>query len=156
MAARKNKLPVVLTEEERDQLESLARRRKTHQALALRAKIVLRCAEGKSHLEISNHLNVSNVTVGKWRKRFLSKRLDGLHDEPRPGQPRKISDALHIRVGNLARLTGSRFVIQSIEPLVHKTFPPFANGDVTDIQMIRNLQMRLSFCASKHDLGSQR
>ena len=93
MGARKNKLPVVLTEEERDQLESLARRRKTHQALALRAKIVLRCADGKSHLEIADHLNVSNVTVGKWRKRFVNKRLDGLFDEPRPGQPRKISDA---------------------------------------------------------------
>lgn len=93
MGARKNKLPVVLTEEEREYLESLARRRKTHQALALRAKIVLQCAEGKSHLDIADHLNTSNVTVGKWRKRFVARRLDGLYDAPRPGQPRKITDA---------------------------------------------------------------
>ena len=93
MGARKNKLPVVLTVEEREYLESLARRRKTQQALALRAKIVLQCAEGKSHLDIAEHLNTSNVTVGKWRKRFVARRLDGLYDEPRPGQPRKITDA---------------------------------------------------------------
>ena len=59
----------------------------------MRAKIVLQCAEGKSHLDIAEHLNTSNVTVGKWRKRFVARRLDGLYDEPRPGQPRKITDA---------------------------------------------------------------
>jgi hypothetical protein len=65
---------------------------KTAQALALRARIVLRCAEGKTHLLIAEELAVSNVTVGKWRQRFVEKRLEGLQDEPRPGQPRKISD----------------------------------------------------------------
>lgn len=92
MTKRIYKAEVVLTESERSELEKLAQRRKTAQALALRAKIVLQCAQGKSHLAIANMLGVSNVTVGKWRRRFAEKRLDGLMDEPRPGQPRKITD----------------------------------------------------------------
>ena len=93
MTKRIYKAAVVLTDEERVELEALARRRKTAQALAVRSRIVLMCAEGKSHLVIASKLNISNVTVGKWRRRFVENRLGGLHDEPRPGQPRKITDA---------------------------------------------------------------
>ena len=93
MATRSYKATVALTDEERSELEALARRRKMAQALAVRARIVLMCAEGKTHLAIADRLSISNVTVGKWRRRFAEKRLDGLFDEPRPGQPRTITDA---------------------------------------------------------------
>jgi transposase len=63
------------------------------QALALRARIVLACAQGATNTEVSQRLGVTFQTVGKWRRRFVEKRLDGLFDAPRPGQPRKITDA---------------------------------------------------------------
>ena len=81
-----------VSDAERRELESLARRRKTAQALALRARIVLHCAEGLTNIEVSTRLGVARPTVGKWRQRFVSHRLDGLHDEPRPGAPRSITD----------------------------------------------------------------
>ncbi|SCL24745.1 IS630 family transposase [Micromonospora inyonensis] len=85
--------PLELTAEEREALRGLARRPKTAQALAVRARIVLACAEGLSNSEVSRRLGVSLPTVGKWRKRFVADRVDGLRDEPRPGAPRKIGDA---------------------------------------------------------------
>lgn len=84
--------PVMLTTDERATLESWARRRTTAQALALRARIVLQAADGDSNTRIARRERVVNATVGKWRSRFLQKRLDGLLDEPRPGVPRKITD----------------------------------------------------------------
>jgi transposase len=84
--------PVVLTADERTTLGTWARRRTTAQALALRARIVLQAAEGESNTRIARRERVVNATVGKWRSRFLQKRLDGLLDEPRPGVPRKIGD----------------------------------------------------------------
>ncbi|RGC65510.1 Integrase core domain protein [Micromonospora sp. MW-13] len=84
--------PLELTVEEREALQGLARRPKTAQALAVRARIVLACAEGLSNSEVSRRLGVSLPTVGKWRKRFVADRVDGLRDEPRPGAPRKIGD----------------------------------------------------------------
>jgi len=83
-----------LAADEREALQSLARRPKTAQALALRARIVLACAEGLSNSEVSRRLGVSLPTVGKWRKRFVADRVDGLRDEPRPGAPRKITDTV--------------------------------------------------------------
>ena len=73
-------------------MERWARRPTTAQALALRCRIVLACAEGLSNVEVADRLGVSRMTVGKWRSRFVSDRLDGLHDEPRPGGPRSIGD----------------------------------------------------------------
>jgi len=81
-----------LEEHERSELESYLRRRSTSQGLALRATIVLLCAEGMKNGEVAQKLNISMPTVGKWRRRFAERRLDGLHDEPRPGGPRTISD----------------------------------------------------------------
>ena len=85
-------VPVVLSGEERETLERWARRPKSAQALALRCRIVLAAAEGESSTEIAAGLGCSSSTVGKWRSRFAERRLDGLHDEPRPGKPRAISD----------------------------------------------------------------
>jgi transposase len=81
-----------LTCGEREQLERWARRPKTAQALASRSRIVLECAGGSSNLEVARRLGVSAATVGKWRRRFVTSRLDGLVDEPRPGRPRTVDD----------------------------------------------------------------
>src|SRR5205823_5480446 len=83
---------VVLDEEERETLERWARRPKSSQALAFRCRIVLAAAEGRSSAEIAAELGCAMATVGKWRGRFARRGLDGLHDEPRPGKPRTISD----------------------------------------------------------------
>src|SRR5512138_3074132 len=85
--------PLVLTADERETLERWTRRPKTSQALALRARVVLACAEGKNNTDVGVMLRVHRTMVARWRSRFLAKRLDGLLDEPRPGAPRKISDA---------------------------------------------------------------
>jgi len=84
---------LVLSDSERETLTRWARRRKSSQALALRCRIVMACADGKTNTMVAKELKVTNPTVGKWRKRFVANRLDGLMDEPRPGAPRKISDA---------------------------------------------------------------
>jgi len=89
---------LTLTSEERETLERWARRPKTAQALALRARIILACAEGSSNSAVSVRMRLCKQTVGKWRGRFVAKRLDGLLDEPRPGAPRRISDAQVERV----------------------------------------------------------
>ena len=84
--------PLTLTPAERTTLEGWARRRKTSQALALRARIVLRCAEGVSNQAVAAELGVSRPMVGKWRQRFVTERLRGLADAARSGAPRRITD----------------------------------------------------------------
>src|SRR6266545_2256871 len=86
------KAPLVLTDEERLTLQRWTRRPKTAQALALRAKIVLACAEGVTNQAVAEQLGIWPQTVGKWRGRFVARRLEGLSDEERPGRPRMIAD----------------------------------------------------------------
>jgi len=87
------KLPLVLSDEERLTLERLTNRRKSAQAMALRARIVLACAKpGATNLAVAASLGVNPATVGKWRARFVDMRLKGLFDEDRPGAPRTITD----------------------------------------------------------------
>jgi transposase len=85
--------PLTINEEQRNTLENWVRRPKTAQALAMRARIVLACAEGKPNTVVARQVKVRQPTVSKWRSRFLSKGLEGLLDEPRPGTPRRVSDA---------------------------------------------------------------
>lgn len=87
-------VPIELSEAEREQLESWSRRRTTAQALAQRSKIVLLIADGLRPGEVAARLDVHRNTVTRWRRRFEAERLDGLVDEPRPGQPRTITDAM--------------------------------------------------------------
>jgi transposase len=82
-----------LSEGERSELKALAARRKTAQALALRARIVLACAEGRQNKEVAAELSVDEATAGKWRRRFVEQRMEGLRDGPRSGAPRTIDDA---------------------------------------------------------------
>ena len=85
--------PLGLDEAERAELQSLASRRSTAQALALRARIVLACAEGEQSKVVAARLAIDPDTVGKWRRRFAEHRLEGLRDEPRSGTPRTVEDA---------------------------------------------------------------
>jgi transposase len=85
--------PLELSEAERSELRSLASRRSTAQALALRARIVLACAEGGQNKTVAAQLHLDRQTVGKWRRRFVEHRLEGLRDEPRSGTPRTLEDA---------------------------------------------------------------
>jgi transposase len=87
------KAQLALSDSEREQLMALTLRRKTAQAMALRARIVLGCAEGADNKTVAARQRVSQQTVCKWRARFIEQRLDGLLDAPRPGAPRTIDDA---------------------------------------------------------------
>ena len=83
---------IVLTELERETLERWSRRPTSAQALAMRCRIVLACAETNNNTAVAAKLGLSRATVAKWHNRFVTHRLDGLSDEPRPGAPRSIGD----------------------------------------------------------------
>lgn len=98
----KTAVVIDLTDSERRELGSLAARRKTAQGVAQRARMVLLAAEGVENKDICTRLGASPNTVGKWRRRFAERRLEGLLDEPRPGAPRQIGDDA---VAEIVRLT---------------------------------------------------
>ena len=93
MQTGRPKAALELSTEERQKLDVLARRPKTDQRTALRARIILRCADGDSNDRVAQSLNVCAATVCKWRGRFVRERLSGLGDAPRSGPPRRISDS---------------------------------------------------------------
>jgi transposase len=86
----RRKADLVVTDAERDQLQRWARRAKTSQVLALRARIVLACAEGRENKAVAAELRTSEHNVARWRGRFIAGRLGGLTDEKRPGRPPSI------------------------------------------------------------------
>jgi transposase len=92
MALGRPKVALILTDDERVRLDSLAHRSRTAPHLARRARIILACTEGLDSTVVAKRLRMSQTTVCKWRGRFVRERLDGLYDEPRPGTPRQISD----------------------------------------------------------------
>jgi transposase len=87
------KAELVLSDDERQTLKTWASRPKSTQRLATRARIVLACAEGLDNKAVAAKLGVCSATVGTWRQRFVERRLEGVADEPRPGAPRKFTDA---------------------------------------------------------------
>ncbi len=90
--ARGKAVAIVVSDEERVELDRRVRRRKSSHGAARRARIVLLAADGLSNLAIAEKLGVSRLTVGTWRRRFAERGIAGLDDEPRPGAPRKIGD----------------------------------------------------------------
>ena len=84
--------PFVLSLDERTDLERPVRRRRVAHSLAERCRIILRCSDGLASKAVAAELGVHEHTVGKWRRRFLKDRVDGLLDEARPGRPRTIDD----------------------------------------------------------------
>jgi transposase len=92
MRTGRPKRPLILSDDERDRLQSLAHRARSQSLLARRARVVLACAEGLDNQAVAKKLRCSKGMVCKWRSRFLDARLEGLYDEPRPGAPRKVSD----------------------------------------------------------------
>lgn len=104
MRTGRPRVPLIVTDLERQHLESMAHRARTTPQMARRARIVLACADGTPNKVVARRLHVTPATVGKWRTRFVHARLEGLIDEPRPGAPRRISD---VRV--------ERVVVQTLE-----------------------------------------
>src|SRR4029434_7240308 len=93
MRTGRPKVALILSEDERRRLESLAHRSRSAPALARRARLVLACAEGRDNTTVARRLRVLQTTAGKWRGQFVTDRVAGLFDEPRPGTPRQITDA---------------------------------------------------------------
>jgi transposase len=84
--------PLVLRAQERAYLERQVRRRRVARSLSERCRVILRCADGLASKDVAAELGLHEHTVGKWRRRFLKDRCDGLLDEARPGRPRTIHD----------------------------------------------------------------
>ena len=91
MRTGRPKKPLEIVAADREKLSMMARRPKSAQSMAMRARIVLSCEEGMSNSEVARKLHITGATVGKWRERFRESGLDGLLDEPRVGAPRKIT-----------------------------------------------------------------
>jgi len=102
MGMGRPKAALVLSLEQRGQLEGMASSRSLPAGLVTRVRIILLSASGKTNQQIAQQLGLSSATVGKWRRRFLERDVSGLHDELRPGRPRPISDE---RVAQLVRKT---------------------------------------------------
>ena len=100
MGMGRPKAELVLSEAEHTQLCSIARSRSVPAALLQRARIVLACAAGEPNNAVAQRFRTTEATVGKWRRRFVKHRLQGLYDELRPGPPRTIDDE---RVAGLIR-----------------------------------------------------
>ena len=105
MARGRPKVVLMLSEAETAQLSSIARSRSMSSALIQRAQIVLGCAAGESNHALAQRMGLTDATVGKWRRRFLQYRIQGLYDELQPGRPRLISEE---RVAGLIRRTLQR------------------------------------------------
>ena len=93
MRTGRPKRPLILAADEQERLQSLAHRARSQPVLARRARVILASAQGLANNLVARQLRCSTGMVNKWRSRFLKTRLEGLYDEPRPGAPRKVSDA---------------------------------------------------------------
>src|SRR5438128_10593849 len=93
MRTGRPKEALMVSAEQREELERWVRRRSTAQALALRARIILSCAEGGNNKDVATRLGMSRLTIGRWRTRFIRSGISGLLDAPPPGAPRKTSAA---------------------------------------------------------------
>lgn len=111
--------PIILSEEQKTQLQGLANSRSLPHGLVQRVQIVLACAAGEANSAIAKRMRLSNATVGKWRQRFLEHGIEGLHDELRAGRPRTHEDERVAEVINTALQTeppdGTHWSVRSME-----------------------------------------
>jgi putative transposase len=128
--------PIVLSDEEHEQLTSIVRSHSLPYGLVTRAKIILMTAEGIPNSEIAEKLSLSTQSISKWRQRYIKQGISGLHDELRQGRPRSISDE---EVATLIRKTlntkpkgGTHWTIRSMaketqlsRPMVHRVWNAF-------------------------------
>lgn len=136
MITGRPKAPLVLADEERLQLNAVAKSRSLPHGLVMRARLVLLAAEGMANKTIAKKLSLSQQSVSLWRQRFLKQGLRGLHDELRPGRPRSISDE---KVAQLVQKTlatqpkdGTHWTVRSMAkharvsvPTVHRIWHAF-------------------------------
>jgi len=97
--------PILLNDDEKTQLMSLANSRALPHGLVQRAQIVLACADGEANSSIADRVKLNKATVGKWRQRYREFGIEGLHEELRPGRPRSIDDERVAEVINKALQT---------------------------------------------------
>jgi putative transposase len=102
MRSGRPKIELELSDEEQLQLLAFARSRSLPASLSQRAHIILSSAQGELNSAIAERLKLTKATVGKWRTRFIDRRIAGLYDDVRPGKPRSIDDE---QVANLIRTT---------------------------------------------------
>src|SRR5436305_5474930 len=136
MVTGRPKAPLVLADEERLQLNAVAKSRSLPHGLVMRARLVLLAAEGMANKAIADKLDLSQQSVSIWRQRFLKQGLRGLHDELRPGRPRSVSDE---KVAHLVRRTlatqpkdGTHWTVRTMAkharlsaPTVHRIWQAF-------------------------------
>ena len=128
--------PLILTSEERAYLERQVRRRRVARSLSERCRVILRCADGLSSKSIASELGVHEHTVGKWRRRFLKDRIEGLLDKSRPGRPRTIDDdQVAAIIERTLRSTPRDATHRSIRSMA--TNQLFAHDDTKDLERFR-------------------
>src|SRR5881227_345107 len=127
--------PLVLSSVERAYLERQIRRRRVARSLSERCRIILRCAEGIPSKAVAAELGVHEHTVGKWRRRFLRDRVEGLLDEARPGRPRTIDDDQVAAV--IERTLRSTPKDATVDPLHGNRDRVFAYDDPEDLERFR-------------------
>ena len=120
-AAGRPVAPIILSDNERAYLERQVRRNRTARSLSERCRIVLRCADGLPSKIVAAKLGVHEHTVGKWRRRFLKDRVEGLLDEDRPGRPRTIDD--------------DQVAARSRQPCIHR--PPQRKSEALQMDKVR-------------------
>ena len=171
MRTGRAKRPLILTADEQERLQSLAHRARSQPVLARRARVILASAQGLANHLVARQLRCSPGMVNKWRSRFLKSRLEGLYDEPRPGAPRKVSDAqvedvvirtlestpaaqTHWSTRGLAQATGlSRMTIGRIwrafglQPRRTETFK--LSPDPLLIEKVRDIGWQGSWCGTR-------
>lgn len=128
--------PLVLSEAEREYLERQVRKHRVARSLSERCRIILRCGEGVPSKVVADELGVHEHTVGKWRRRFLKDRLDGLLDEVRPGRPRTIDDDQIAAVIERAAFNAKR-CDPLVDPLDGRGHRLFAHDDPPDMERFR-------------------
>ena len=130
--------PLVLSAQERTYLEGQVRRHRVARSLSERCRVILRCADGLASKDVAAELGLHEHTVGKWRRRFLQDRCDGLLDEARPGRPRTIADdQVAAVIERTLRTTPARCdaLVDPLDGSGDRFFPHYDPADVGGVRL---------------------